>query len=316
MEIGVGSTTPILSPDLGEHHKAAAFYTENSAANAPQLRIPTSDALRKSSPPYGYPSTRTRHERAGPVRPTVNAFRRMSTSALSPEKREMEELALQGQSHTSPEAPFPHAGVAYWAARREKRSRRQDRRQILSSDAVRHWIIDITERVYGLKFEQANVPVWHPDVLYFDVKDASTGALVGGVYLDLYPRDGKYKHAAASSARRSSTRVGRRPISVLMTNFDRTGMTFDEVSTYFHESATSGTTSSPRRSSRSGRHEAGARLRERRRRFRRVVAAAGDARALKAMKGCPELDANGKHAGRARVRRGIEYARANISTNR
>ena len=98
-----------------------------------------------------------------------------------------------------------------------------------------HWMLDISERLYGVRFEKSSVPVWHEDVFYLDVKDADGGELIGGIYLDLYPRADKYKHAAAWPVRGVSRRTGRKPISALVTNFDRTGLTHNELETLLHE---------------------------------------------------------------------------------
>jgi len=97
------------------------------------------------------------------------------------------------------------------------------------------WLLDVSGALYGLTFEAAAVPVWHEEVLYYDVHDAETGAFVGGIYFDLYPREGKFPHAAAWPVRGVSRKAGRTPISVLVTNFDRRGLTHDEVETLFHE---------------------------------------------------------------------------------
>jgi thimet oligopeptidase len=97
------------------------------------------------------------------------------------------------------------------------------------------WMLDVSERLYGVRFERATVPIWHEDVIYLDVKDSTTGGLIGGIYLDLYPRDGKYKHAAAWPVRGVSQRAGRKPISALVTNFNREGLTHDELETLMHE---------------------------------------------------------------------------------
>ena len=97
------------------------------------------------------------------------------------------------------------------------------------------WMLSISQRLYGLRFERGDVPVWHEDVIYLDVHDAASGAFIGGIYLDLYPREGKYKHAAAWPVRGVSRKAGRKPISVLVTNFNRQGLTHDEVETLLHE---------------------------------------------------------------------------------
>ncbi|HEX6178194.1 MAG TPA: M3 family metallopeptidase, partial [Thermoanaerobaculia bacterium] len=97
------------------------------------------------------------------------------------------------------------------------------------------WMLDVSERLYDLRFERATVPAWHDDVMYLDVLDGTTSEFIGGIYLDLYPREGKYKHAAAWPVRGVSSRWGRKPISVLVTNFDRNGLTHDELETLLHE---------------------------------------------------------------------------------
>jgi len=111
----------------------------------------------------------------------------------------------------------------------------EDLRKYFPTKPTLQWLLDITERLYGLRFEKATVPVWHDDVLYLDVFDAATEEFVGGVYLDLYPRPDKYKHAAAWPVRGVATRLGRKPISALVTNFNRDGLTHSEVETFLHE---------------------------------------------------------------------------------
>ena len=124
------------------------------------------------------------------------------------------------------------------------RERLRERRYAIDQEQLRRyfptpstieWMLEVSERLYGVRFERATVPVWHEDVIYVDVLDAGTGDFVGGIYLDLYPRDGKYKHAAAWPVRGVSKRSGRKPISVLVTNFNREGLTHDELETLMHE---------------------------------------------------------------------------------
>ena len=193
---------------------------------------------------YGYPSYAhyVTKRRMAETPQAVNTFLDdVSKSVRDVEKRELEELRkLKSDTLKTPLAStkINRWDVPYWRERLRSQRYAIDQeatRKYFPSEAARNWILDITSRMYGVKFEAAQVPVWHPDVLFYDVKEASTGAYVGGVYLDLYPRDGKYKHAAAIPMRHGSTRSGRRPISVLMTNFDRNGLTVDEVQTFFHE---------------------------------------------------------------------------------
>ena len=88
----------------------------------------------------------------------------------------------------------------------------------------------VTSTLYGVKF-QANpaLPVWQPDVRGYDVMDGKTGKYLSSFYLDLFPRDGKFKHAAAFPVRGVSMAVGRTPVCVLVTNFSREGFDQDEL---------------------------------------------------------------------------------------
>jgi thimet oligopeptidase len=108
-------------------------------------------------------------------------------------------------------------------------------RKYFPPQAALAWLLDISSTLYGLRFERASVPLWHEDVFYYDVVDAENGAFIGGIYFDLYPREGKFPHAAAWPVRGVARRAGRTPISVLVANFDRRGLTHDEVETLFHE---------------------------------------------------------------------------------
>ena len=165
----------------------------------------------------------------------------VSRAVTEVEKRDLEEIRkLKAETLETPlaQTKLNRWDLTYWRERlREKRyaTDQESTRKYFPAKPTQEWLIDITQRLYSVKFEPAVVPVWHPDVQYFDVKDATTGDFIGGIYLDLFPRDGKFKHAAAWPVRGVAKRVGRKPISVLVTNLDRDGFTFDEVETFFHE---------------------------------------------------------------------------------
>ncbi len=96
------------------------------------------------------------------------------------------------------------------------------------------WLMDLAQRLFAVRFVPAEVPVWHPDVRYFDIVDA-TGQRIAGAYFDLYPREGKYNHAAVWPVRGGATGIGRQPISVLVTNMNRQGLDHGELETLLHE---------------------------------------------------------------------------------
>jgi thimet oligopeptidase len=157
------------------------------------------------------------------------------------ERRDLEELRrLKAEMTDTPleKTTLHRWDVSYYSERLRERRYNIDQealRQYFPMPQTLQWLLHVSGRLFGITFEKAFVPVWHEDVLYYDVKDAETGAFLGGIYLDLYPREGKFTHAAAWPVRGVSTRLNRTPISVLVTNFDRVGLTHNEVETLFHE---------------------------------------------------------------------------------
>jgi len=108
-------------------------------------------------------------------------------------------------------------------------------RKYFPMPAAMDYTMYISSRLYGVKFERADVPVWHKDVAYYDVIDEKTGKRLSGFYLDLYPRDGKYKHAAAFGVYTKSRVAHREPISVLVANLNNDGLNHGELETLLHE---------------------------------------------------------------------------------
>ena len=107
--------------------------------------------------------------------------------------------------------------------------------------AVTRGLLAITARMYGLEYRPVTVVAWHPDVTAYDV--VSGGNVIGRFYLDLYSREGKYKHAAMFPLRTPARLADGRylaPIAALECNFPKPGpeaalMSHEEVVTFFHE---------------------------------------------------------------------------------
>ncbi|MEA2569627.1 MAG: thimet oligopeptidase [Acidobacteriota bacterium] len=134
--------------------------------------------------------------------------------------------------------PIERWDASYYRERlREQRYAvdQEELRKYFPTGPTIRWMLGISERLYGIRFEETPVPAWHEEVRYLDVLDAASGEFTGGIYLDLYPRDDKYKHAAAWPVRGVSRRAGRKPISALVTNCNRVGLTHSEVETLLHE---------------------------------------------------------------------------------
>jgi len=108
-------------------------------------------------------------------------------------------------------------------------------RAYFPTDASVAWVFAISAEMYGVKFVPAKAPLWHPSVRYYDVIDGRTGGFLSGIYLDLFPREGKYGHAAAFGVRSSSLLARRTPVSVLVANFNPSGLNHRELETLLHE---------------------------------------------------------------------------------
>jgi peptidyl-dipeptidase Dcp len=116
-------------------------------------------------------------------------------------------------------------------------------RPYFSLDNVRQGIFVLCEKLYGLRFEKlAGVPVYHPEVQVYEVKEAA-GGHVGLLYMDFHPRPGKRGGAWSGGFRRAYYEKGRRvtPLSSIVCNFTRPAagapalLSIDEVNTFFHE---------------------------------------------------------------------------------
>jgi len=102
----------------------------------------------------------------------------------------------------------------------------------------------ITGEVLGLKYRRhPHVAAWHPDVVAYDILDAGDGSMLATFYMDLFPREGKFGHAAAfdlQSARASGNGYVL-PVTAILANLTKPSATapsllrHDEVVTLFHE---------------------------------------------------------------------------------
>ncbi len=182
-----------------------------------------------------------RRRMAGTPEAVHGFLQEVKTAVEEAERRDLEELrALKaGRNGTPADRTLVHRwDLAFLSERlREQRYRvdQESLRKYFPPRATIDWLLDVSGELFGLRFVEARVPVWHEDVMYVDVLDRDDGRFIGGIYFDLYPREGKFSHAAAWPVRGVSRRTNRTPISVLVTNFDRRGLTHDEVETLFHE---------------------------------------------------------------------------------
>lgn len=118
-------------------------------------------------------------------------------------------------------------------------------KEYFPADLVTEQMLAVYQRILGLKYREVpGAATWHPDVKLFEITDAAGGEPIGYFYLDLFPREGKYKHAAAFNiiqGRRLPEGGYQKPVSVMEANFNKATasapslLTHDEVETFFHE---------------------------------------------------------------------------------
>ena len=103
--------------------------------------------------------------------------------------------------------------------------------------------LEIYQKLLGYTFKNVTTeqgapqdkagPYWHESVELYQVLDSHTKLEVGYFYLDLYPREGKYSHAACFPFITKSEHV--LPVATMACNFNKGNLNFDEVETFFHE---------------------------------------------------------------------------------
>lgn len=112
-----------------------------------------------------------------------------------------------------------------------------------SLDQVRKGVFQVTENLYGIQIKPLNnVPKYHEDVTAWEVTEKD-GTHLGVLYMDFHPRESKRGGAWMTSYRSQKTVDGKRvaPVVSIVCNFTKPTattpalLTFDEVSTFFHE---------------------------------------------------------------------------------
>lgn len=177
-------------------------------------------------------------------------FVRDLTEGLEPKFRE--ELATFAALKRA-ETGDPSAQVRHWDWRYYENQLKKQRYSI-DTEALRVYfpldrtlqgMFDIFEEIFAIRIEPVRAPwVWFDGVTLHAVSDAQTGEPLGLVYLDLFPREGKYNHFAQFDiigAKKLPDGRTQRPVCALVCNFTpprgRTPslLTHTEVETLFHE---------------------------------------------------------------------------------
>lgn len=158
------------------------------------------------------------------------------------ERREIDELRRAKAEHLG--QPLDAVRVERWdvlyyteRVRRARFNVDQDAfRQYFPPQESLQFCLRLIEKLMGVRYERVEgITLWHPEAQAYRVSDAASGKPLATLWVDLYPRDGKYNHAAVWSLRNGSTAMKRAPQAALVVNFDRKGLTLEELETLLHE---------------------------------------------------------------------------------
>jgi thimet oligopeptidase len=160
---------------------------------------------------------------------------RVSDAAQPAAERDLAVL-VERQKQDDPDAHrFDASSVSYYSELIRRERFDVDAQQVrcyFEFQNVRRGLLDVTGRLFDVEYRPVDVATWHPDVVGYDV--VSHGEIRGRIYLDLHPRDGKFKHAAQFDLVSGIT--GRQlPEGVLVCNLPTGLMEHQHVVTLFHE---------------------------------------------------------------------------------
>jgi len=113
----------------------------------------------------------------------------------------------------------------------------QSVRPYLAYKNVEAGLLAITAKMYNIRYVKADAKVWHKSVSSYDVMRGSKK--LGRIFLDMHPRDGKYKHAAQFDVK-TGVKNRQLPEGALVCNFPDPSkgpalMEHTQVETMFHE---------------------------------------------------------------------------------
>ncbi len=174
----------------------------------------------------------------------LNRLKKGFTDKAREEKEEL--LALKRQDIPGATRLEPW-DINYYAYRMKKARYEVDPeeiRQYFPMDLVIDETLLIYQELLGVRFNAMNVKTWHDDIKVFEIVSPDSGQTIGYFYLDLFPREGKYGHAAmfpVTQGRELPDGKYQYPVGAIVANFTKpTGdrpslLDHDEVETFFHE---------------------------------------------------------------------------------
>ncbi len=164
------------------------------------------------------------------------------------EKEKMRKLKARTQGTSVEKTQLEYWDVSYYHNLILKEDYAIDQnvvREYFPLEVVLENMFHVYQTVLGLRFEEIENPNgWHPDVKQFLVYDRATNKYMGSFFLDLFPREGKFKHAAAFDIVQGTLLEDgkyQRPMAAMVANFTKPTETepsllqHREVVVLFHE---------------------------------------------------------------------------------
>jgi Zn-dependent oligopeptidase len=182
---------------------------------------------------------------------TVNAFLERLRGKLKPLGEEELEVLLafkRGMEGRASDGKFHAWDWRYYDNLLRKTKYEVDSekvREYFPADLVVEQMLGVYQKLLSVRFRP--IPgglAWHPDAKLFEITDSAGGAPIGYFYMDLFPREGKYSHAAAFqlvTGRLRTDGVYQLPVSAIVANLNKATadkpalLNHDEVETLFHE---------------------------------------------------------------------------------
>lgn len=151
-----------------------------------------------------------------------------------------EHMATQGAEHEL--APYDWAFYAEQVRKARYDLNEDELKPYFELNSVfEKGVLFAASELYGLRFEpRTDLPVYHPDVKTYTVRDAD-GSELALLYTDFYKRDSKRGGAWMSTLVDQSRLLGQRPIITNTCNYTKPAagepclLTSDEADTLFHE---------------------------------------------------------------------------------
>lgn len=182
------------------------------------------------------------------VREFLSGLREGAKALVEREIADLTELKREDMGDQSAELAY-YDVVYYGRMLQEKRYDLDDQKlkEFFPLEQVKQGMFAIYQTLLGVSFVRVEgYPLWHEDVEMYEVRNED-GTLVSYFLLDLYPREGKYSHAAAFNLENGHhTTVNgeaayHAPVACMVTNFPKSVagspslMSHREVETILHE---------------------------------------------------------------------------------